>query len=133
MRKPLRHALNALAAAGIRGLRERHPQMGGSMIIPTPASLRAKNRRLDRRLIGANRAAAVMRSGAALHLTHRPGGAQWTLSTGETVSDAVARVLIAQPNIVSVGDTLFAGVLGQTWRFCETPRSTPSAKGDVND
>jgi len=87
------------------------------MTIPTPASLPAKNRRLDRRLIGANRAAAIMRSGAALHLTHRPGGAQWTLSTGEAVSDAVARVLIANPNIVGVGDALFAGELSQTWRW----------------
>jgi hypothetical protein len=62
-----------------------------------------------------------MRSGAALHLTHRPGGGQWTLSTGETISDAVARVLLANPNIVGVGDALFAGELGQTWRWEEDP------------
>src|SRR6516162_2018336 len=93
-------------------------------MILTPASLRAKNRRLDRRLSGINHAAAVMRNGAALHLAYRSGGAQWTLSTGEAVSDAVARALIANPNIVGVGDALFAGELSQTWRFSETPRST---------
>jgi hypothetical protein len=91
------------------------------MTIPTPASLRSKNRRLDRRLSGINHAAAVMRSGAALHLAHRPGGAQWTLSTGEAVSDAVARMLIANPNVVGVGDALFAGELSQTWRWDGSP------------
>jgi hypothetical protein len=87
------------------------------MTVHTPSGLRAKNRRLDRRLVGANRAAAAMRAGAALHLAYRSGGAQWTLSTGEAVSDAVARVLIANPNIVGVGDALFAGELSQTWRW----------------
>jgi hypothetical protein len=87
------------------------------MTIPTPSSLRAKNRRLDRRLDGIKRAAAAMRAGAALCLAYRSGGAQWTLSTGEAVSDAVARALIANPNIVGVGDALFAGELSQTWRY----------------
>ena len=87
------------------------------MIIPTPNSLRAKNRRLDRRLGGINRAAAAMRGGAALHLTYRSGGPQWALSTGEAVSNVVARALIAHPNIVDVGDALFAEELAQTWRW----------------
>ena len=86
-------------------------------MILTPANLRVRNRRLDRRLSGINHAAAVMRGGAALHLTYRSGGAHWTLSTGEAVSDAVARLLIANPNIVGVGDALFAGELSQTWRW----------------
>ena len=84
-------------------------------MIHTPTSLRTKSRRLDRRLSGINHAIAVMRSGAALHLSYRSGGAQWTLSTGEAVSDAVAR--IANPNIVGVADALFAGELSQTWRW----------------
>jgi hypothetical protein len=92
------------------------------MTVHTPTSLRNKNRRLDRRLDGINRAAAAMRAGAALHLAYRSGGAQWTLSTGEAVSDAVARALIAQPNIVGVGDALFAGELSQTWRWKGGPR-----------
>jgi hypothetical protein len=86
-------------------------------MIHTPASLRVKSRRLDRRLIGANRAAAAMRAGAALHLTYRAGSAQWALSTGEAVSNAVAGLLIVNPNIVGVGDALFAGELSQTWRW----------------
>jgi hypothetical protein len=88
-------------------------------MIHTPASLRVKNRRLERRLTGVNRATAAMRAGAALHLAYRSGGAQWTLSTGEAVSDAVARLLIANPNIVGVGDALFAGELSQTWRYAK--------------
>jgi hypothetical protein len=91
-------------------------------MIHTPASLRVKTRRLDRRLSGINHAAAVMRSGAALHLTYRSGGPQWTLSNGEAVSNVVARALIADPNIVGVGDALFAGELSQTWRWGGGPR-----------
>jgi hypothetical protein len=87
------------------------------MTIHTPTSLRAKNRRLDRRLVGVNRAVVTMRAGAALHLAYRSGGAQWTLSTGEAVSNAIAHSLIANPNIVGVGDALFAGELSQTWRW----------------
>ena len=87
------------------------------MTIHTRASLRNKDRRLDRRLGGINRATAAMRGGAALHLTHRPGGEQWALSTGEGVSNAVARALVAHPNIVGVGDALFDGMPAQTWRW----------------
>ena len=86
-------------------------------MILTPANLRVRNRRLDRRLSGINHAAAVMRGGAALHLTYRSGGPQWALSTGEAVSNVVARALIAHPNIVGVGDALFAEELAQTWRW----------------
>jgi hypothetical protein len=75
------------------------------------------NRRLDRRLTGINQAAAVMRGGAALHLSYRRSGPQWMLSNGEPVSDAVARSLIANPNVVGIGDALFAGELSQTWRW----------------
>ena len=73
----------------------------------------AEGRALD----SARAGEALLSGGAALHLSYRSGGAQWTLSTGEAVSDAVARVLIANPNIVGVGDALFAGELSQTWRW----------------
>jgi len=85
------------------------------MTIHTPASLQAKNRRLDRRLAEINDAAAAMRVGAALHLTYRPRP-RWTLSTGTEVADAVARVIIATPNVVGVGGALFGGALSQTYR-----------------
>jgi hypothetical protein len=86
------------------------------MTIHTPKDLQAKNRRLDRRLAEINDAAAALRAGAALHLTYRPT-AQWALSTGATVTDAVARAIIANPNVISVGDALFDGVPSQTYRW----------------
>jgi hypothetical protein len=86
------------------------------MTISTPKNLQAKNRRLDRRLAEINDAAAAMRAGAALHLTYRPRP-RWTLSTGTEVTDAAARVIIATPHVVGVGDALFDGVPSQTYRW----------------
>jgi hypothetical protein len=88
------------------------------MTIHAPESLRTKNRRLDRRLAEINGVAAAMRAGAVLHFTYRPT-AQWVLSTGAAVTDAVARVLIANPNIIGVGDALFDGTPSQTYRWAE--------------
>ena len=86
------------------------------MAIHTPARLQAKNRRLDRRLAEVNHVAACMRAGDALHLADRPSP-HWALSTGATVTDAAARVLIANPNVVGVGDVLFDGMPSQTYRW----------------
>jgi hypothetical protein len=86
------------------------------MTIHSPASLRAKNRRLDRRLAEINDAAAALRAGAALHLTYQPA-AQWLLSTGVAVTDTVACMIIANPNVIAVGDALFDGVPSQTYRW----------------
>jgi hypothetical protein len=65
-----------------------------------------------------NHCAACMRAGAALHLTY---GSQtpWTLSNGMAVTNAVARVLVASPNVVGVGDTLFGEGPSQTFRWVE--------------
>jgi len=87
------------------------------MTIHSPASLRAKNRRLDRRIMEINDVAAAMRGGAVLHLTYRPTP-RWTLSpTGTEVSAAAAQILIENSNIVGVGDALFDGMPSQTYRW----------------
>jgi len=86
------------------------------MTIHTPASLHAKNRRLDRRLAEINDAAAAMRAGAALHFSFQPTP-RWTLSTGVTVADESARIITANPNVVCVGPALFDGVPSQTYRW----------------
>ena len=83
------------------------------MTIHTPASLRPKNRRVDRRLAEINDAGAAMRAGAALHFTYQPTP-HWVLSTGVPVTDETARLIIATPNVVSVDVALFDGVPSQT-------------------
>jgi len=95
-----------LSKQGLRALQQ--------IIVVAHCNVRqAEGRALD----SARAGEALLSGGAALHLSYRSGGAQWTLSTGEAVSDAVARVLIANPNIVGVADALFAGELSQTWRW----------------
>jgi hypothetical protein len=70
------------------------------------------------RLEEINHAAARMRAGAALHLSYQ-STPYWALSTGERITTAVARVLIATPGVVAVGDALFDGVPSQTYRWAE--------------
>jgi hypothetical protein len=85
----------------------------------TPRELDRKRRRLDRRNCNAAQVIGQMRDGGAtLHLSHSPRP-HWRLSTGEFVPDEIARAVIALPIVVDVGDALFAGVLGQTYRYAE--------------
>jgi hypothetical protein len=86
-------------------------------VIPTVATLRTRNRRIDRKLATAQLVLAEMRNGAALHLTHARGGPIWALSTGKQITDHVARLVIASSNVVGVGDALFAGCRAQTYRW----------------
>jgi hypothetical protein len=89
--------------------------------IPTPQSLRADARRLDRRALSAEAVVNRMYEGAYLHLYHdRRRGPVWRLSvTAAEVSDAIARQVIQRDDIVAVGDTLFTNCLSQTYRFLE--------------
>jgi len=86
------------------------------MTIHTPTELRKQTRRLDRVNPEVHRVLAAMRGGAALHLTFRPSP-QWALTTGTTVSDAAAKLIMARPGIVGVGDSLFGDQFAQTWRW----------------
>jgi hypothetical protein len=86
--------------------------------IPTPDSLRRAHRRLDRRAASLNAALAAMRRGKSLHLEYRSGGRPcWSLSNGRAVSAEVAAILTRNASVVPVGDALFAGIPGQTWRY----------------
>jgi hypothetical protein len=91
---------------------------GPPLGIQTLEQLQAANRRLDRRRAGVNKLLAAMQHpDASLHLSYRNGRPLWQLSTGEPVSPHVAEIVIKTPNIVSVGDSLFPGHPGQTWRY----------------
>jgi hypothetical protein len=54
--------------------------------------------------------------GLSLRVSHERGGWRWWLSNGESVPDAIARRVIADMNIVGVGDSLFPAGPCQTYR-----------------
>src|SRR5262245_38854247 len=98
------------------------------MTIPTPASLRRLHRELDRqrRKAGdlharAQTVLARMYEGQSLRfLFDRRLGPTWQLSpSGMQVPDEVAKVVIADPDVVSAGDGLLVDVPAQTWRYAE--------------
>jgi hypothetical protein len=60
-----------------------------------------------------------MMRGASLHLHYERGRPLWRLSTGSFVADEIAKLVIAQPDIISAGDALFNGFPAQTWRWSE--------------
>jgi hypothetical protein len=85
--------------------------------VPTVASLKRQRLRLDRQRQSADRVIAAMRDrGLALHLSHEKSGDLWWLSDGTRVAAEVAKLVVAHPNIVSVG-ALFRNAPGQTYRF----------------
>jgi hypothetical protein len=99
------------------------------MTIPTPVSLRRIQRKLDRQRLKAGKLHALaqsvlarMREGQCLRFffDHRLGPT-WQLSpSGAPVPDEVAKVALADPDVVSAGDGLFADGPAQTWRMIET-------------
>ena len=92
-------------------------KVGPPLGIQTPAQLQQANRRLDHFRRDTNRTLSAMRrDGASLHLSYEHGRALWRLSTGQFVRPAAA-VLIASPNVIAVGDSLFPDVPSQTWRY----------------
>ena len=84
------------------------------MSIPTPATLKAINRRLDRERRQVEAALAAMKGGATLHHFGRDG---WRLSNGRHISSTVDRILTFDRRVVGVGDSLFGAALSQTWRW----------------
>jgi hypothetical protein len=60
---------------------------------------------------------ATMRAGVTLHCNQPRGGPLWALSNGDEVDAATARLVVAYPRIVGVGDTLFVGTMSQTYRY----------------
>jgi hypothetical protein len=86
--------------------------------VHTPHELAHKARRLDRHSLSVERVVRELRNGATLQLSFSPRQ-HWRLSTGEFISREVAVIVVNLPDIVGVGDTLFAGELSQTFRFTD--------------
>jgi hypothetical protein len=87
------------------------------MCIPTVQSLRRQAARIDRRRRAADRVVAAMRDGAALRCSHERSGVVWWLSNGRSVSPEIAKFVIVNADIMSVGDSLFRNVPAQTFCF----------------
>jgi hypothetical protein len=76
-------------------------------------------RKLDRLNTRTTQVIDTMRRGAALQLEFRYGAQRWRLTNGREVHPEVARMVIRNPNIVGVGDALFANLMSQTFRYVE--------------
>jgi hypothetical protein len=99
------------------------------MAIPTPVSLRRLHPKLDNQRLKAGELHAKaqgvltrMWEGQCLRLSFDRGRAPiWQLSpSGKRVPDEVAKVVIADPEVVSAGDGLFADGPAQTWRMVDS-------------
>jgi hypothetical protein len=97
--------------------------------IPTPASLRRIHRKIENQRLQAGalheKAQIVlsrMFEGQCLRrVFDRRRGSIWELSpSGKTVPAEVAAVVIADPDVVSAGDGLFADGPAQTWRMVDS-------------
>jgi hypothetical protein len=87
------------------------------MTIPTATTLRARNRRVDRKLARAQTVLERMEEGASLHLEFAKGSRRWSLSTGQQVEDAAAILVTASASVIACGGALFGDCLGQVWRW----------------
>ena len=63
----------------------------------------------------AKRVIALMQQGATLRRAHYPNSTRWELSSGQPVSDEIARAIVARSDVVAAGDALFDRGLSQTW------------------
>jgi len=86
---------------------------------PGAVALNAQVRRLDDLNARVAHVLDAMRGGSALHLEYRYGAAFWRPTNGREVAPEVARPVIRHPNVHSVGDVLFVGMLAQTFRLAE--------------
>jgi hypothetical protein len=51
------------------------------------------------------------------HLEHSSAGRRWRLSGGMRVADDVARLIVANGDVVGASDALFQNTPSQTWRL----------------
>jgi hypothetical protein len=87
--------------------------------VPTVRELAAKRRAGDRRHANVERVIQQLQSGACLRLHYEHRRPVWTLTPGGEIHDHIARLVIACPSIMAVGDVLFEGLRSQTYRFSE--------------
>jgi hypothetical protein len=94
-------------------------KIGPPVGIQTLAQLRQANHHLDRVRREVDRILTAMRKGAALHLHYENGRPIWRLTSGPFVTPQAAALVISSDEVVGVGDSLFPGHPGQTWRYSD--------------
>jgi hypothetical protein len=82
------------------------------------ASLRRKRRQLHRRRTSAASVINRMKRGSVLRLTYERGKPRWSIET-TIIPDETARIVCADHRVTGVGDALFAGMSGQSFRYVE--------------
>jgi hypothetical protein len=97
----------------------RRPVTWPGVGVQTLDQLQRKHRRLDRNRASVARTLTAMQRGNTLYLSFERGMRRWLLSDGTTITDEVAKVVIADHRVTNVGDALVKNMLGQTWRFVE--------------
>jgi hypothetical protein len=80
--------------------------------VQTAGQLQRKHRRLNRHRQAAATALTKMQRGQSLNLSFERGMRRWLLSDGSSVTDAVAKIVTADPRVCSVGDALFQRYAG---------------------
>lgn len=86
----------------------------------TTALAQKSDRRVDRNRCDATKALRAMKEGASLHLFYEGGRAAWRLSTEILITPEVAEVLMRNPNVEGVGDSLFGDrATSQTFRWTD--------------
>jgi hypothetical protein len=85
--------------------------------VHTVGELRRARRRLDQKRASLSKALTAMQRGAPLHLQFdRTRGSVWTIGKMR-IADDVAQLLIRRPDVIDVGDALFANATAQTYRY----------------
>jgi hypothetical protein len=88
--------------------------------IPTPQSLAAGSRRLDRRKALAAYVLAELGRGTSLQRTHTHYGVVWMLG-GHRVAPDIAALVISRADVEAAGNKLFPKI-SQTYRMAERKR-----------
>jgi hypothetical protein len=87
--------------------------------VQTAGLLQRRHRRLDHNRKGAATILTKMQRGQSLNLSFERGMRRWLLTDGTAVTDAAAKIVTADPRVVSVGDSLFHFTPAQTWRWVD--------------
>jgi hypothetical protein len=94
----------------------------------TVASLRRhKRRQLNRRRASAASVISRMKCGNELRLTYERGKPCWSIGT-TIIPDEIARIVCADHRVTGVGDALFPGMSGQSFKYVDLARGEKSCR-----
>jgi hypothetical protein len=98
---------------------EAHGRLAAQPAMDGRPPINRRHRRFDRARNGAAVVMTKLQRGAALNLSFERGAPRWVLSDGTPVRDEIAKIVVANHRVINVGDALFKGMPGQTFRYCD--------------